>query len=120
MGYSIIDCPRKRTHVRWPGACPAPCRMSATGSVKHVIPPPLADTFPQSSDNEIINAIATAEQIIREYIAADPALNLIRVELLKTSQQRVLLAHLLGIRQLRPEEIAFLEIRIRKTLEDDT
>jgi uncharacterized hydrophobic protein (TIGR00271 family) len=93
--------------------------VSAMGSVKNVVTPQLDGTFTKSSDNEIINSIATAEQIIREYIGTDPALDLIRVELLRTSQQRIMMAHLLGIRQLKPEEIALLEARIRKALEDD-
>jgi len=93
--------------------------ISALGSVKHVVTPKLDGTFVKSSKNDTLNDIARAEQIIREHFASDHALELIRVEPLTIDQRKIMLAHVVGVRQLIPGEIENLESRIREATGED-
>ena len=88
--------------------------ISAQGAVKNVITPKLDGTFVSSSENPTINHIATAEQIIREYLSHDRALMLMRVEPLAFAGRKIMLANVLGARELAIKEIAELERRLRK------
>ena len=74
--------------------------VSALGSVKSIIAPRLDGTFVRSSENDILNDIAATEQIIREYFSIDEALDLYWVENLSIGQNKVMLAHVIGARQL--------------------
>jgi len=94
--------------------------VSALGSVKNIIAPRLDGTFVRSSENDILNDIAATEQIIREYFSIDEALDLYWVENLPIGQNKVMLAHVIGARQLTREEIEMLEGRIRKATNDDS
>jgi hypothetical protein len=62
----------------WPAELILHCVMSnnvsAQGSVNNVIIPKLDGTFVQSSENDTLNDIAAAEQIIREHLSNDRAL----------------------------------------------
>lgn len=88
--------------------------VSAQGAVKNVITPKLDGTFVTSSENQTLNDIAAVEQIIREYLAHDKALMLLRVEPLAFAGRAIMLAHVLGVRELAIKEIAELESRIRE------
>ncbi|MEJ2589342.1 MAG: TIGR00341 family protein, partial [Deltaproteobacteria bacterium] len=94
--------------------------ISAVGSAKNVVVSKLDGTFIKSSKSDALSDIAATEQIIREYFAGDHALELIRVESLPINQRKIMLAHVLGIRQLTPKEIGLLETRIRKVTGVDT
>jgi uncharacterized hydrophobic protein (TIGR00271 family) len=94
--------------------------VSALGSVNNVIKPQLDGTFVQSSENDTLNDIAAAEQIIREHLSNDRALMLLRVEPLTVAQRKIMLAHVLGVRQVTPKEIGILETRIREATGQDT
>jgi uncharacterized hydrophobic protein (TIGR00271 family) len=93
--------------------------VSAQGAVNHVVTPKLDGTFVVSSDNPVLNAISTAEQIIRDYLSGDKALSLIRAEYLTFGERKFLLAHMLGLRPMTTQEIAMLETRIRGAVGDD-
>jgi uncharacterized hydrophobic protein (TIGR00271 family) len=94
--------------------------VSALGSVKNVVTLGLDGTFVKSSENETLKNVAIAEQIIREYFAADKSMDLIRVEPLTIAQSKIMLAHALGVRQLTPKEIGLLEARIRDATGEET
>jgi uncharacterized hydrophobic protein (TIGR00271 family) len=94
--------------------CTISNNISALGSLKNVVMPKLDGTFVKSSENKILNDIAATEQIIREYFATDHSLDLIRVEPLAISQHQIMLAHVLGFRQVMAEEIRLLEKRVRE------
>ena len=78
--------------------------VSAEGSVKNIITPRLDGTFIKSSNNKTLNNIAMAEQVIREYLSAHRALQLLRVEFLTLAERKIMLAHTMGIRRLSREE----------------
>ena len=88
--------------------------VSAQGAIKNVLTPKLDGTFVTSSENPTINHIAAAEQVIREYLAHDKALMLLRVEPLAFADRQIMLANVAGVRELAIKEIAELERRIRK------
>ena len=94
--------------------------VSSLSSVKNIILPRLDGTFVRSSENDILNDIAATEQIIREYFSTDEALDLYLVENLPIVQNKVMMAHVTGFRQLTREEIEMLEGRIRKATNDDS
>ena len=88
--------------------------VSALGSVKQVVRPNLDGTFVKIKDDDTISDVGVSEQIIREYFATGYGMSLIRVEPIIFAQRKILLAHVLGVRQLSSEEIAMLETRIRE------
>ena len=94
--------------------------VSALGSVNNIITPKLDGTFVKSSENDTLHNVAKTEQIIREHFAAHGSMDLIRVEPLTIAQRKVMLAHVLGVRQLAPKEIGLLETRIREAIGDET
>lgn len=94
--------------------------VSALGSVKNVITPKLDGTFVKSATNDTLNDIAAVEQIIREHFATDQSLDLFRVEPLSIGRRKIMLAHVLGVRQLTEKEIGLLESRIRGSTGEGT
>ncbi len=94
--------------------------VSALGSVKNIIAPRLDGTFVKSINSDMLNHIATTEQMVREYFSNDETMDLLRVENLSVDQNKVMLAHVIGTRQLTGEEIALLENHIRKVTKDDS
>ncbi len=93
--------------------------ISAHGAVNTVLTPRLDGTFVKSSENKSLQDIARAEQVIREYFDADRALNLIRVESVNIAQRKIMLAHILGFRQVQEDEVRMLEKHIRKVTGDN-
>jgi hypothetical protein len=59
--------------------------------------------------------IATTEQLIREYFATDNAMKLDRVEYVPYGQHKLMLAHIVGLRQMTPEEIVRLQAEMHET-----
>jgi hypothetical protein len=94
--------------------------VSALGSVKTVFAPQLEGSFIKSSDNPVLRKIAIAEQVIRGYLASSMTMTLERVEHVPMANHDVLTAHLIGVRELAPEEVGLLESRIRKATDNDT
>jgi uncharacterized hydrophobic protein (TIGR00271 family) len=89
--------------------------VSASGSLKNTLKQDLDGSFVKSTGSNMIDSIATTEQVIREYFAADVALNLSRVEYLPRSPERkIMLAHTYGFRRLGEEEIRHLEPKYGK------
>jgi len=101
--------------------CALSSNVSALGSVKNAIEQNLDGTFAKSLGNDTLKDIATTEQIIREYISSDNALDLGRVEFVPYGEKRrLMLAHVFGIRPLSSEEIENLQAEIWKATKDDS
>ena len=101
--------------------CALSSNVSALGSVKNTIEQNLDGTFAKSLGNDTLKDIATTEQIIREYISSDNALDLGRVEFVPYGEKRrLMLAHVFGIRPLSSEEIENLQAEIWKATKDDS
>ena len=98
--------------------CVLSSNVSALGSVKNAIEQNLDGTFVKSSGNETLKNIATTEQIIREYLSTDVALDLSRVEYVPLGQRKLMLAHVVGVRLLTLEETRRLEGDIRHATGD--
>jgi hypothetical protein len=94
--------------------CVLSSNVSARGSVKNTIEQNLDGRFVKSSGNDILKDIATTEQVIREYFATDNAMKCSRVEYVPYGQHKLMLAHVVGLRQMAAEEIVQLQADIRK------
>ncbi|MFH2127470.1 MAG: DUF389 domain-containing protein, partial [Pseudomonadota bacterium] len=71
--------------------------VSSHGSVKNIIGRNLDGSFIKASDNQTLKQIAATEQVLREYFAADHALDLLWVDLLNIAKRKVMLAQVLSI-----------------------
>jgi uncharacterized hydrophobic protein (TIGR00271 family) len=100
--------------------CLLSSNVSATGSVKNALEQHLDGTFTRTSGSDTLKAIAMTEQIIREHLAGDPVMDLTRVEHVPYGPRSLMVAHVVGIRPLTPEEIERLEAEVRKVTGDDT
>jgi len=101
--------------------CVLSSNVSALGSVNNAIQQNLDGTFTKSGGSEMIRSIATTEQVIREYLSSDLALNLDWVDYVPRSPQRkIMLAHISGFRQPDAEEIRRLESDVRRATADPT
>jgi len=99
--------------------CVLSTTVSALGSVRNTIEQNLDGTFTRSSGSDNIDAIATTEQVVREYLAADPSLDLNRVEYVPYGPRRLMLAHVIGLRPLTWEETGRLQADVRQATGDD-
>jgi uncharacterized hydrophobic protein (TIGR00271 family) len=99
--------------------CLLSSNVSATGSLKNALEQNLDGTFTRTGGSDTVKAIATTEQIVREYLAAKPALDLARVEYVSYRERRLMVAHVVGVRALTAEEIVRLEAEIRQVTGDD-
>jgi hypothetical protein len=100
--------------------CVLSSNVSALGSVKNTIIQNVDGTFEKSTGNDTLNGIATAEQVIRENLSADIALDLSRVEYVPFGKYKAMLAHITGFRDLTVDEIRRLETEIRSATGDST
>lgn len=101
--------------------CTLSSNVSALGSVKNILQQNLDGTFEKSTGSDILKDIATTEQVIREHLSTDVALDLNRVEYVPRNPQRnIMLAHVSGFRHIAAEEIRQLEVDVRKATEDPT
>lgn len=82
--------------------------------MSNVITPQLDGTFVKSSKNETLNDVAVAEQIIREHLVNNGGMMLLRVEPLAFGDRKIMLAHVVGMREPSTEEIAQLEASLRE------
>jgi uncharacterized membrane protein len=98
--------------------CVLSSNVSAQGSVRNTFTQNYDGTFTKSSDNEVLKNIAMTEQIMREHIAEDGSLNLSRVEYVPFGDQKVMLAHIVGVREMTQAEIQVLEAKIRTATGD--
>lgn len=94
--------------------------VSANGSIKNTISADLDGNLIKKSDNNILAEIATVEQVLREYFAADEALALHWVDLLQMGNTKVMLAQVRSIREIRQSEIAMMQRRIREKTNDES
>ena len=99
--------------------CTLSSNVSALGSVKNTLKQNLDGTFEKSPGSDILKDIATAEQVIREHLATDVALDLSRVEYVpRNSERNIMLAHVSGFRRIAAKEIRQLEADVRKATEN--
>ena len=95
--------------------CTLSSNVSAIGSMKNTLEQHLDGTFVKSAGSDILKDIATTEQMIREYLSTDVALDLSRVEYVPRNRQRnIMLAHVSGFRRISAKEIRQLEDNVRK------
>ncbi len=99
--------------------CTLSSNVSAIGSVKNTLEQNLDGTFVKSAGSDILKDIATTEQVIREYLSTDVALDLSRVQYVPRNRQRnIMLAHVSGFRRIAAKEIRQLEASVRKATEN--
>jgi hypothetical protein len=99
--------------------CVLSYNIAATGALNTAVIPKLDGTFAKSSANDALNDIAAIEQIIREQFTTDRSLELVRVEPLAIKQRKIMLATVFGLREMTPEEIRYLQSRIREATGED-
>jgi uncharacterized hydrophobic protein (TIGR00271 family) len=99
--------------------CVVSSNVSSHGSVNSVMGRNLDGSFVRASNNPALKEIAISEQVLREYFSEDMAANLFWVELVNLANRKFMVAQVVSMREILPQEITLLQKRIRQRAHDN-
>jgi uncharacterized hydrophobic protein (TIGR00271 family) len=93
--------------------------IMSSGSAQRVLAHNLDGFYLTSEVSPKIKKIRTAEQVIREFLNDQLGMDLLHVGYIELGRGPTIMAMILGVRRLTPDEVINLETKIKKAAQDD-